>query len=66
MAAALHSPLPPAAIRRLVARHRPDVPSQSNANLIFGVALSAAFVILIVLLYNIIIGFIESLSGIFQ
>lgn len=66
MAVAFRRPLPPAVLRRRVGRDHPGMSQQSTANLTLTVGLSTAFVLVIVLLYNIITGFLEALSRLFS
>jgi hypothetical protein len=62
MAAAFRKPVPPADLHRRVSRDRPGVPHSSPGNLALGAGLFVALVIAAVLVYNIIIGFLESIS----
>jgi hypothetical protein len=62
MAAAFRKPVPPADLYRRVGPDRPSVPRSSPGNLALGAGLFVAFIIAAVLVYNIIIGFLESIS----
>lgn len=62
MAAAFRRPVPPADLRRRVGRDGPGVPRSSPANLALGAGLFVAFIIVVVLVYSIVTGFLESIS----
>lgn len=62
MAAAFRKPVPPTDLRRRVGRDRPGVPRSNTGNLALGAVLFVALVIAVILVYNIIIGFLESIS----
>ena len=62
MAAAFRRPVPPADLRRRIDHGRPGVPASSIGNLALGVGLFVALIIVGILVYNIIFGFLESIS----
>lgn len=62
MAAAFRGPVPPADLSRRVGRDRPGVPRSSPGNLALGAGLFVAFIIVVVLVYSIVTGFMESIS----
>ena len=62
MAAAFRRPMPPADLRRRAGRERPGGSRQTPANLALGGGLFVALIIVVALVYNIITGFLESIS----